>query len=268
MIIGGDRFDFEKHTYLMGILNITPDSFSDGGEYSDIDAALYHAKKMIDDGADIIDVGGESTRPGAKPVSAEDETDRVVPVIEKIKSEFNIPLSLDTYKADTALAGIKAGADMINDIWGLQYDPDMASVIASSDVVCCLMHNRQKHDYINFGEDLFTDMAGILNNAIRKGIKEDRIILDPGIGFKKTTEENLWILNNLNLLKHLGCPWLLGASRKSVIGDTLKLPVDERLEGTLGITALAVIEGAGIVRVHDVKENRRVINMMEAIKNA
>ena len=268
MRIGADFFDFSKHTYLMGILNVTPDSFSDGGVYSDMDAALYHTEKMIEEGADIIDVGGESTRPGCQAVSIQDEIERVVPVIEKIKSEFNIPISLDTYKPDTALAGIRAGADMINDIWGLQYDSRMAGLLADYDVACCLMHNRKEHDYINFGEDLFTDLSGILNTALKAGIKEEKIVLDPGIGFQKTTEENLWILNNLNLLRHLGCPWLLGVSRKSVIGNTLRLPVEERLEGTLGVTALAVMQGAGIIRVHDVKENRRVINMMEAIKNA
>ena len=265
MIIGNREFETDKHTYIMGILNVTPDSFSDGGEYNNIDAALFHAEKMVKEGADIIDVGGESTRPGATEVSENEEIERVVPIIRKIKSEFNITVSLDTYKPGTAHEGIKAGADLINDVWGLKYSDRMAKVIKDAGVACCLMHNRKAHDYINYPEDFVTDMAGIFDTAIRAGISEDKIILDPGIGFQKSYDENLWTLNNMDMLKHFGVPILLGASRKSVIGNTLNLPVEERLEGTLALTALAVSKGISFVRVHDVKENKRVIDMLEAV---
>lgn len=268
MYIGNREFLDKGKTYIFGILNVTPDSFSDGGEYSNIDAALLHSEKMIKEGVDIIDVGGESTRPGYTLISDEEEISRVAPVIEKIKSEFDIPVSLDTYKSKVAKAGIEAGADLINDIWGLQYDKNMGKVIAESGVACCLMHNRKEINYLSFSEDLYLDLSYILNDALRAGISEDKIILDPGVCFAKTTEHNLYVLQNMEMLNHLGCPWLLGASRKSFIGNTLKLPVNERLEGTLATTALAVMKGASYVRVHDVLENRRMIDMLEAVRDA
>ena len=268
MLIGNREFDLKEHTYVMGILNVTPDSFSDGGRFINPDAALFKAESMIKEGADIIDVGGESTRPGAEPVSEAMEIERITPVIEKIKAEIDIPVSLDTYKAGTALSGIKAGADLINDIWGLTHDENMGKVIAEAKVPCCLMHNRSSHSYVNFTEDLFTDLAHIADMAVKAGISEDKIILDPGIGFQKTTEENLIALKRMGDISLLGYPWLLGSSRKSVIGNTLGLETDERLEGTLALTALAVMKGAAFVRVHDVKENVRVIKMLEAVKNA
>lgn len=267
MVIGGKSFEVNRHTYVMGILNVTPDSFSDGGRFNEMDAALFHVEKMIEEGVDIIDVGGESTRPGYTFIDVSEEIERTSPVIDKIKGRFNIPISLDTYKPEVAEAGIKAGADLINDIWGLMYDKRMAKVIADNKLACCLMHNRKEHNYINFGEDLINDLAHILNVASKAGIEDDRIILDPGVGFQKTTEENLWVLNNMEKLSLLGTPWLLGASRKSVIGNTLNLPVNERLEGTLATTALAVMKGASFVRVHDVAANKRVIDMLEAVKN-
>lgn len=265
MIIGNREFDLKKHTYVMGILNATPDSFSDGGEYMNMDAALLHAEKMIRDGADIIDVGGESTRPGYSPVSADEEIERVVPIIGKIKSEFDIPVSVDTSKPEVAKESIAAGADLVNDVWGLQKYEEMGSVIAKAGVPCCLMHNKEKDVYENFKEDLFTEMSYILHKAIGAGISEDKIILDPGIGFAKNQEENIWTLNNMDRLKYMGVPFLVGASRKSVIGNALNLPVEERLEGTLAVTALAVMKGASFVRVHDVLENKRVIDMLEAV---
>ncbi len=268
MKIGKYDFNLKNHTYIMGILNVTPDSFSDGGTHNDCEGALRHAEKMIKDGADIIDVGGESTRPGFAVVPANEEIERVVPIIEKIKSEFDIAISLDTYKPETALAGIEAGADLINYINNLREYPEMAKVIADKNVSCCLMHNRREMNYDNFSEDFFLDMTGILDTAIKAGIKEDKIILDPGIGFAKTTEQNLYVLNNLDMLNHLGCPWLLGTSRKSVIGNTLNLPVGERLEGTLATTAYGVLNNALLVRVHDVLENKRFITMMEAVRDA
>lgn len=267
MRIGNKEFDVNNHTYIMGILNVTPDSFSDGGKFNNIDAALYHVERMISEGADIIDIGGESTRPGYTFVEPSEEIERTSPIISLVKSRFDIPVSLDTYKSEVAKAGIEAGADLINDIWGLLYDDKMGALIADNDVACCLMHNRKEHSYENFSEDIFTDMSYIVNLAQKAGIKDDKIILDPGVGFQKTYEENLWVLNNMNDLKHLGYPWLLGASRKSVIGNTLNLPADERLEGTLATTALAVMKGASFVRVHDILANKRLIQMLEAVKN-
>lgn len=266
MEISGSVFESNR-TYIMGILNVTPDSFSDGGEHMGIDAALFHVEKMINEGAAIIDVGGESTRPGSSPVDVAIEIERVCPVIEKINEKFSIPVSIDTYHAKTAAEAIKAGAGMVNDVWGLLKDKDMAAVIANNKAACCLSHNRENATYDNFSDDFFTEMSGILHNALISGIPEEKIILDPGIGFAKSTEQNLYVLNDMDMLNHFGIPWLLGVSRKSVIGNTLNLPVEKRLEGTLALTALAVMKGASFVRVHDVLENKRVIDMLEAVKN-
>lgn len=265
MIIGGREFETNKHTYLMGILNVTEDSFSDGGKYNSVDKALKQAEKMVNEGAGIIDIGGESTRPGFTPVSAEEEMARVIPVIEAIKKNLDTTISLDTYKAVVAAEGIKAGVDIINDIHGLRGDEKMAETIAKAQVSCVLMHNRDNTNYVNLIDEVMTDLSYSLSIAGRAGIPDDRIILDPGIGFGKTTEQNLEVLNNLELMNSLGMPWLLAASRKSVIGNTLNLSVEERLEGTLALTALAVMKGAAFVRVHDVKENKRVIDMLEAV---
>lgn len=265
MKIGNREFDTKKHTYVMGILNVTPDSFSDGGCWNHMDAALRHTEEMIANGADIIDIGGESTRPGYTMISDEEEISRVVPVIEKVKERFDIPVSLDTYKSGVAKAGIAAGADLINDIWGLKYDDKMASVIAESKVACCLMHNRKEAIYADFMEDMLKDLQETLDLADKAGILRDRIMLDPGVGFAKTYENNLEAINRLEMLHRLELPILLGTSRKSVIALTLDLPKDQRVEGTLATTVLGVIKGAGFVRVHDVKENVRVIKMTEAI---
>ncbi len=265
MKIGNREFDTKKHTYVMGILNVTPDSFSDGGCWNQMDAALRHTEEMIANGADIIDIGGESTRPGYTMISDEEEISRVVPVIEKVKERFDIPVSLDTYKSSVAKAGIAAGADLINDIWGLKYDDKMAGVIAESKVACCLMHNRKEAVYTDFMEDMLKDLQETLELADRAGISRDKIMLDPGVGFAKTYENNLEAINRLEMLHRLGLPILLGTSRKSVIALTLDLPKDQRVEGTLATTVLGVIKGAGFVRVHDVKENVRVIKMTEAI---
>lgn len=265
MKIGNREFDTKRHTYVMGILNVTPDSFSDGGCWNQMDAALRHTEDMIANGADIIDIGGESTRPGYTMISDEEEILRVVPVIEKVKERFDIPVSLDTYKSGVAKAGIAAGADLINDIWGLKYDDRMAEVIAESKAACCLMHNRKEAVYTDFMEDMITDLQETLELADRAGISRDRIILDPGVGFAKTYENNLEAINRLEMLHRLGLPILLGTSRKSVIALTLDLPKDQRVEGTLATTVLGVLKGAGFVRVHDVKENVRVIKMTEAI---
>lgn len=268
MQIGNKIFDVKNHTYIMGILNVTPDSFSDGGKFNTLDRALYHAQEMVNEGVDIIDVGGESTRPGYTLLSDEEEINRISIVIEKLKENFDVPISLDTYKSKVAQAGIEAGADLINDIWGLKYDENLAKVIAENNVYCCLMHNRDNTNYDDFLADVINDMRKTVDIAHRAGIKDEKIILDPGIGFGKTYEHNLIMLNNLNCLEVLGYPLLLGASRKSVIGNTLNLPVNERLEGTIVTSVLAVMNNYAFVRVHDVKENLRAIKMALAVRNS
>jgi dihydropteroate synthase len=267
MKIGQREFTEKGHTYVMGILNVTPDSFSDGGKFNDLDKALYHVEEMIAEGMDIVDVGGESTRPGYTYLPAEEEIERVVPIIKAIKSRFNIPISLDTYKGKVAQAGAEAGADLINDIWGLKADETMAQVIARSSLPCCLMHNRKEPDYHNYMEDVLEDLKITLDIAKRAGISDDKIILDPGVGFGKTYENNLEIIEKLDELHTLGYPLLLGCSRKSVIGLTLDVPVTERVEGTIVTTVYAVLKGAMFVRVHDVKENVRAVKMAEAIRD-
>ena len=265
MKIGRREFDTEHHTYIMGILNVTPDSFSDGGKYNQLDAALKHAEEMAADGADILDVGGESTRPGHEQISVQEEIERVVPVIEKLSARFDIPVSIDTYKSQVASAALEAGAVLVNDIWGLKYDERMADVIAKSGAACCLMHNREKPEYVNFLPDVLMDLQKSINIAEKAGIAKEKIILDPGVGFGKTYEMNLEIIKQLNCLKFLEYPILLGTSRKSVIGLTLGLGEDEREEGTLVTTVMGILSGCAFVRVHDVKANKRAIQMAEAI---
>lgn len=265
MRIGSRDFATTGHTYIMGILNVTPDSFSDGGKFNQIDAALKHAEEMIGDGADVIDIGGESTRPGYTKISDEEEIDRVVPVIEAVKKEFEIPISVDTYKSRVAEAAAQAGADLINDIWGLKYDPHMAETIAKSGLACCLMHNRDNTEYRNFMEDMKQDLRETIALAKAAGIADDKIILDPGVGFAKSYENNLEVIRRLKEFNELKYPVLLGTSRKSVIGLTLDLPAAERVEGTIVTTVMAVEAGCMFVRVHDVKENHRAIQMAEAI---
>lgn len=268
MKIGTREFDFDRKTYVMGILNVTPDSFSDGGRWSRMDAALKHAEQMILEGAALIDVGGESTRPGYVPISEEEEIERTAPVIAKLKENFEIPVSIDTYKSSVAQAAIQAGADLVNDIWGLKQDAALAGVIAKAGIACCLMHNRsqvEEHPYQSFMEELLFDLRESVDMAKKAGIKEEQILLDPGVGFAKTYEQNLEVLRGLEQLQVLGFPVLLGASRKSVIGLSLELPVEERLEGTLVTTVFAVMKQCAVVRVHDVKENVRAVRMAEAI---
>lgn len=267
MKIGNRDFATAGHTYVMGVLNITPDSFSDGGEYNSIDRALYHVERMIAEGMELLDIGGESTRPGYVQISDEEELNRVLPYIEKIKSRFDVPISLDTYKSKVAEAGINAGVDLINDIWGLRYDTRLAGVIAGAGIPCCLMHNRKAAVYDKYMEEVLWDLEETLALAHRAGIPDDRIILDPGVGFGKSYENNLEIIDRLELLHSLGYPVLLGASRKSVIGLALGLPASERVEGTVVTSVYAVLKGAMFVRVHDVKENVRAIRMAEAIRD-
>ena len=265
MKIGNRMLDTRHHTYVMGILNVTPDSFSDGGKYAGLDAALSRAEEMLREGVDVIDVGGESTRPGHTPISDAEEIGRVAPVIRAIKARLDVPVSVDTYKSAVAEAALQAGADLINDIWGFRHDGKVAELTARYGAACCLMHNRHEAVYQDLMEELVQDLAESVAIARRAGVADDRILLDPGIGFGKTYEMNLRCLHHLEALHALGFPVLLGASRKSVIGLTLDLPATERLEGTLATTVLAVMKGCAFVRVHDVLENKRAIAMTEAI---
>ncbi|SCG96562.1 MULTISPECIES: dihydropteroate synthase [unclassified Romboutsia] len=259
-------FEYGKKTYIMGILNVTPDSFSDGGNFNKIDEAINHAKKMIEDGADIIDIGGESTRPGHKYVEADEEIQRVIPVIRELKKEISVPISIDTYKAKVAEEALKLGVEMINDVWGLKKDEDMAKVVAKYDAHVCIMHNQEGTEY---NEDIMESIKKSLKESIdmglEAGVKKEKIVLDPGIGFGKTFEQNLEVLKRLEELNDLGFPVLLGTSRKSVIGNVLNVEPKERLEGTIATTVLGVRDGIDIVRVHDVKENLKAAKMADAI---
>lgn len=265
MKIGNKIFEPSEKTYVMGILNVTPDSFSDGGSYTSIDKAMEQTEKMIQQGADIIDVGGESTRPGHVQIGDEEEIKRVVPVIREIKKKFDIPVSIDTYKSAVAKAALEAGADLLNDIWGFRYDEKMAELAAKYDVPVCLMHNRDNLDYDDFMEDVKKDLQISLDIAEKYGVKKENIMLDPGVGFGKTYEQNLMVMNHLEEIVDMGYPVLLGTSRKSVIGLTLDLPVDEREEGTLATSVLGAIKGCQFVRVHDVEKNVRALKMTDAI---
>lgn len=264
----GNKELADNKTHVMGILNVTPDSFSDGGRFVTMDKLIAHVDEMIQDGAAIIDVGGESTRPGYTMISDEEEISRVVPAIEAIKARKDILVSIDTYKSAVAEAAICAGADMVNDIWGLQYDRKMYKMIKQYDVSVTITHNKNKTQYNDFEKDVVVELKHLADMAEQNGILREKIILDPGVGFAKTVEQNLLAIKNIGEFTKLGYPILLGTSRKSVIGNTLSLPVDERLEGTLATTALAVQNDVRFVRVHDVKENVRLIKMLEAIKEA
>ena len=266
MQIRNKRFDIEKHTYICARLNVTPDSFSDGGEAFGIADAVDKAKKLIAGGADLLDIGGESTRPGFTEVPVSEEIKRVVPVIEQIRKFSDIPISVDTRKSEVAKAAIEFGADIINDVSGLRFDDRMADVIAKSGAYCCLMHDgryfEKKDAYI---EGVLEDLGEIVRDAVSAGIVRDKIIIDPGVGFGKNAQENLIVIRELKRFCDTGYPVLLGCSRKSVIGAVTGLGINERLEGTLATTAMAVMAGVGFVRVHDVKENVRFVGMMEAL---
>lgn len=266
MYIGGKKFDTEHEMYIMGILNVTPDSFSDGGKYNQLDAALMRAQEMISEGADIIDVGGESTRPGYVQISDDEEIERVASVIEAIKARFDVPVSIDTYKAAVAKAAIEAGADLVNDIWGLKYDDMMAEVIAKSGVACCLMHNRREPVYDDFLYDVVADLRDGVNLALKAGIAKDKIMLDPGVGFAKSYEQNLLVIDKLENICDIGYPVLLGTSRKSVIGLTLDVPAEERVVGTVATTVIGAMKGCSFFRVHDCLENAQAIKMVKAIR--
>ncbi|MCM3002187.1 dihydropteroate synthase [Paenibacillus cellulositrophicus] len=255
-----------QSTQVMGILNVTPDSFSDGGRYVDPDTAVRHALKMMLDGADLIDIGGESTRPGYTPVSAEEELARVIPVIEAIhKAAPHIPISIDTYKAEVARQAILAGAHIINDIWGGKGDPDMLKVAAELGCPIILMHNRHDMDYTDFVEDVVADLKESVRLALAAGVRPEHIILDPGIGFAKNGEHNLKLMTQLDRLNQIGYPVLLATSRKKFIRSVLDLPVDDLVEGTAATVAFGIAQGCQLVRVHDVKSIKRTVKMCDAM---
>ncbi len=285
MQVGSHEFRWGERTYVMGVLNVTPDSFSGDGLMAQDDAALSaalaQAKEFVESGADILDVGGESTRPGAEPVGPAEEAARVLPVVGALASEFDVAISIDSYKADIAEAALLAGAHIVNDVWALRADPEMARVVACYAVPIILMHNRSnpanaqvRHrlggryvgvDYDDLIEDVKAELLRSVEIAREAGIEENRIILDPGIGFGKTVEQNLTLVDRLDRIHDLGYPLLLGPSRKSFIGYTLDLPPEDRVEGTAAAVVVGIVRGADIVRVHDVKSIVRVARMADAI---
>lgn len=278
--IGNKNFDIGKQTIIMGTLNVTPDSFSDGGKFFSIDSAVNHAIVMEKEGADIIDIGGESTRPGAKPVSLDEEINRVIPVLEELVKKIKVPISIDTYKSKIAKKALEIGANMINDITALQGDKLLASIVADYEVPICLMHMKGSPRNMQINpvyDDIVKEITSFLKKradyAISCNIKKENIIIDPGLGFGKRTgkgiEDNCEILKRLAELKKLGYPILVGASRKTFIGNICgaekTLPVNERLEGSLAAACIAVANGADIIRVHDVKETRRCFDIIDCI---
>ncbi|MGC5776936.1 dihydropteroate synthase [Paenibacillus pabuli] len=253
-------------TLIMGILNVTPDSFSDGGRYTNVERAVDHAIQMMEDGADLIDIGGESTRPGSKIVGADEELRRIIPVIEALRQQApHIPISVDTYKADVARQAIQAGAHIINDVWGAKADPEMARTAAELGCPLILMHNRQERDYTNYLVDVVSDLQESVQIALEAGVHPDQIILDPGIGFVKDLNENLTLMSSLGLLNEMGYPVLLATSRKRFIQNTLQVQADDALEGTAATVAFGIAQGCQMVRVHDVKQIRRTVDMCDAM---
>jgi dihydropteroate synthase len=262
---GPYTLDFEKKTMVMGILNVNPDSFSDGGKYNKIEAALNRARQMVEDGADIIDIGGESTRPGYTEISVEEELERVIPIIERLTREVDVPLSIDTYKGEVARQSLKAGAHIINDIWGAKRDAKMTAIAAEFQAPIILMHNRDNLNYTSFLEDVRADLQESIDIATAAGVPNEKIILDPGIGFAKDLNRNLEMMRGLDKLVEMGYPVLLATSRKSLIGNVLNLPVTERIEGTGATICYGIQKGCHIIRVHDVKEMTRMARMMDAL---
>ena len=264
----GHQLEIGSRTFVMGILNVTPDSFSDGGDHNDTDAAVAHALEMIAQGVDIIDIGGESTRPGFEELSAEEELKRVMPVIKALIAHpgVNVPLSIDTYKAQVAEAALEAGVHMVNDVWGLQREPEIAKVAARYGAPVIAMHNQKGTHY---DQDIILDMIAFFENSIaiakEAGLPDTHIFLDPGIGFGKTSEQNIEVMGRLTELHCLGYAILLGTSRKSMIGKILDLPPKERVEGTVATNVIGVMQGMEIIRVHDVLEHVRAIKVADAI---
>ncbi len=274
---GGIEFRWGERTYVMGVMNVTPDSFSGDGVGDDIEAALAQARHMASEGVDIIDVGGESTRPGSAPVSVDEEIRRVVPVIERLASEISVPISIDTYKSEVARRALEAGAKMINDQWGLKRDPNLAELAAERGVPLVLMSNqrdkggydasiqRDTADYEDVMAEVTSSLKTSMELAVSLGVPQENVIIDPGIGFGKTWQQDLEIIQRLGELRELGRPILVGPSRKSLIGKVLGLPVSDRLEGTAAAVAIAIANGADMVRVHDVQQMVRVCRMSDAL---
>ncbi|MCM3620599.1 dihydropteroate synthase [Sutcliffiella horikoshii] len=262
---GPYELPLENKTLIMGILNVTPDSFSDGGKYNEAERAIMRARELVEHGADILDIGGESTRPGAEKVSFEMELERVIPIIKAISKEVQVPISIDTYKAEVAKQAIQAGAHIINDVWGAKGDPDMPAVAAELQVPIILMQNRKERNYQQLIPDMISDLFDSITLVKRAGVKDENIILDPGIGFAKTFEDNLNVMQQLEHFHTLGYPLLLGTSRKRFIGHVLDLPAEERMEGTGATVCLGIQKGCQIVRVHDVKQIARMAKMMDAM---
>lgn len=265
IVINNIELDYTKETFVMGILNVTPDSFSDGGKFNSLKMAVQHAKEMVANGAKIIDVGGESTRPGYTRITDEEEIARVVPIIKALVKEVPAIISIDTYKSAVARAAIEAGAHMINDIWGAKADSEMAYVASEMNVPIILMHNRKEEPYNNYFEDYLSDLQESINIVKEAGVPDEHIILDPGIGFVKNLQQSIETMQRLDELIDLGYPVLLATSRKRMIGTILNLPLEERVEGTAATCAYGVMKGCHIVRVHDVKEVARTVKMMDAL---
>lgn len=257
-----------ERTLIMGILNTTPDSFSDGGRFFSLNDALARAHQMVKEGADIIDIGGFSTRPGAQEVSAEEEIARVLPVIKEMRKEYNGPISIDTFRSEVAEAAIKAGSDIVNDVSGLKYDPRLARVVAEAGCPVIVMHNKLDKEYRDIMAEVIGELEESVHIARENGIADSQIVIDPGIGFGKTPEQNLIVIKNLAELLALGKPVLLGVSRKSFIGKITDLPPGERLEGSLASAVMGVMNGVSILRVHDVKETKRAVAVVDAIMRA
>lgn len=258
-------------TFIMGILNVTPDSFSDGGEFYSPDEAVAHAKQMVESGADIIDIGGESTRPGHTPVSADEEIQRILPVIRALKQELKVPLSVDTWKASVAAAAVDAGASIINDIWGCRRDPDIAGIAAKTGAGLIVMFNAFDSDLVKKSGNILSDAVEYLEESIRiarkAGVRDDQLMTDPGIGFGLSTEESLTLLKGLPSVRDLGFPVLIGPSRKRFIGAVLNEPVERRMIGTVAACCVGACLGANAVRVHDVAEAAAALKMKDAIFN-
>ncbi|SFG77784.1 dihydropteroate synthase [Sporolactobacillus nakayamae] len=265
MNVRGRTLDYRKKTVIMGILNVTPDSFSDGGQFNHLDQAVTHALQMERDGADIIDIGGESTRPGHTPVDMEQEIARVIPMIQAIRAQTSIPISIDTYKAETARRALEAGADIINDVWGAKADSDMARVAAEYQAPIILMHNRENNRYQDIIADMKSDLRESIELAREAGVAPEKIVLDPGIGFAKDYQQNLFVMNHLEDFHELGYPLLLGTSRKGFIGKTLNVTVDKRVEGTGATVCLGIAKGCQIMRVHDVLQIAQMAKMMDTM---
>jgi dihydropteroate synthase len=265
LTIAGRRFLWGSRTYVMGVLNITPDSFSGDGLGGNLEAAVAQGKRFLEEGADILDVGGESTRPGFASVSAEEEMSRVLPVIERLLAEVDLPISIDTSKAEVARAALEAGAHMVNDVWGFRHDPEVAEAVGRFGVPAVIVHNQRGRQFRDVVGDIRDGLEVSIGLATAAGVPRERLIVDPGFGFGWTEEQNLEMLRRLGELRALGLPILVGTSRKSTIGTVLGLPVEERLMGTAATVTLAIARGADIVRVHDVKEMVQVCRMADAV---